>query len=106
MYALILFRLGSRPETADVAREHEAFIDDLIRGNQILLGGPWDCAAGPFRAAYLLRCASLEEARATTSADPIFRDRVYEAEIVEWQLVGINPEAIDRDLVLTPQQMS
>jgi uncharacterized protein YciI len=105
MYVIVLFKLGSRPESADISREHEAFIDALIRRNQILLGGPWDPAAGPFRAAYLLRCASLEEARAITLADPVFRDHVYEAEIVEWSLVGINPQAIDLGVVLTPDQL-
>ena len=105
MYAVVLFKLGSRPESADVRREHEVFIEGLIRRNQILLGGPWAPAAGPFRAAYLLRCASLEEARAITAGDPVFRDHVYEAEIVAWSLVGINPKAIDAGVVLSSDQV-
>jgi len=99
MYVLVLFKMGSGAETPELSRQHEAYIDHLIRTNQVLLGGAWGRAAGPFHAAYLLRCTSLDAAAAIASSDPYFRDGVWQPEIVEWDLVGINPGAIEPDLV-------
>ena len=103
MYALVL--LKPRPATRATARlddEHEAFITDLTRSNRILLGGEWTSHQGSVAAAYLLRVASLDEAAAVAEDDPLVRARAYEADIVQWDLVGINPEAIEADLVLRP----
>jgi uncharacterized protein YciI len=101
MYALVLFRRGRTPETDEITRAHEAFITGLIRRQRILLGGPLATAAGPFSAAYLLRCDSLEEASEIANADPYFREGVYRPEIVRWDLVGVDPEAIDPELSLS-----
>ena len=34
--------------------------------------------------------------------DPLVRERVMRADCVEWRLVGIDPDAIDAELVLRP----
>jgi hypothetical protein len=77
---------------------HERFIDSLIERHLVLLGGDFARPVGGIDAAYLLRCAGLGEARALASEDPLVRGGVFEAEAVEWYLVGIDPEAIDPDL--------
>lgn len=106
MYALVLFKPGSRPEDDGVNRRHEAFIDDLIRRNQVLLGGPWASPHTPFDGAYLLWCDSLVEANEIVGRDPCFRHGCHEPVVVEWDLVGINPGAIEPDIVLTSDHVT
>lgn len=105
MYVLVLFKAGSGAETSEVDRQHETFIDGLIRRNQILLGGRWAPPAGPFVAAYLLRCDSLDAAREIIGEDPYFHEGIYQAEVVEWKLVGINPNAIEPEVVLSADKL-
>ena len=103
MYALVLLRPHrNRQPSRELDAEHEAFITAQIRRNEILLGGEWARAAGSFEAAYLLRKGSLGEARALAEDDPYVREGAFEAEIVEWRLVGVNPDAIDPEVVLRP----
>jgi hypothetical protein len=52
--------------------------------------------------AYVLRCASRAEARATTAADPLVAAGAIRCDVVEWQLVGVNPDAVDREAVRYP----
>ncbi len=99
----MLKRSSEHPGPPKADERHEPFIDDLIRQNRVLLGGDWSETAGPFGAAYLLYCESLEEARAVVNRDPLVQVGVYEPTLIEWHLVGINPEAIDNDLVLTAE---
>jgi uncharacterized protein YciI len=77
---------------------HERFIDSLIERHLVLLGGDFAAPVGGADAAYLLRCADLDEAWALSREDPLVREGLFEAEAVEWRLVGIEPEAIDPDL--------
>ncbi len=105
MYALVLLKKGATLTAPSHDHEHEAFIGSLIRRNAILLGGTWGAVAGPFVAAYLLRCSSLDEARRLASEDPYCREGCYEPEVVEWKLVGINPKAIDPEKVLTADDL-
>ena len=99
MYFIVLFGPGGRNETDAIGKAHEAYIDQLIKQNLILLGGPWQSPVGGFSAAYVLRCISLEHARSIAASDPIFAEQVHEATIVEWCLVGINADAIDAGLL-------
>jgi uncharacterized protein YciI len=101
MHALVLLTPSASP-TAGLDAEHERFIDELDRGNTIVLGGSWKPAAGGFDAAYLLSCDSLDEARAVAASDPFVRSNAVRCEVVEWELVGVNPEAIDRASLLYP----
>jgi uncharacterized protein YciI len=101
MYFIVLFGPGRRQETDAISKAHEAYIDQLIEQDLILLGGPWQSPVGGFSAAYVLRCPSVDHARSIATSDPIFREQVYEPTIVEWCLVGINPGAIDAGLLTT-----
>jgi uncharacterized protein YciI len=82
--------------------EHERFIDGLDQANKVVLGGAWKPAAGGFEAAYLVSCESLEEARAIALSDPLARAETIRCDVVEWQLVGLNPDAVDRSSLLYP----
>jgi hypothetical protein len=54
-------------------------------------------------AAYVLPCGR-GEARAISSEDPLVANGIMTAACAEWQLVGINPEAIDAAAVLSPRR--
>jgi hypothetical protein len=51
------------------------------------------------RAAYLLRCEDVEEARAIAGRDPLTVHGVMRPPCVQWELVGVNPAAIDPSLL-------
>jgi hypothetical protein len=49
--------------------------------------------------------AGASRKRAIAEEDPYARGRAVRPECVEWQLVGINPDAIDPDAVIRPQDL-
>jgi hypothetical protein len=53
-----------------------------------------------FEAAYLLSCTTLDEARQIAASDPLVRGDAMRFEVVEWELVGVDPDAVDRDALL------
>lgn len=77
---------------------HVAFIDSLIERRLVFLGGDFSEPIDGIGAAYLLRCDSLEEARAIAADDPYAVHGVCRPEIVEWRPVGIDPNLIDPEL--------
>ncbi len=83
--------------------EHAPFIDGLIARNAVLLGGQFlDPPQPGVRAAYVLRCDSLEEARVIAASDPAVRSQSAKATVSPWELVAVNTAAIETDLVVTP----
>lgn len=56
-------------------------------------------------AAYLLRCGSLEETCDIVATDPYVVNDVARPVCVVWELVGINPDAIDEAAVLRPEDI-
>ena len=106
MYVLVMLSPeGRHKEPAEMTERHVKFITRLIRRNKILLGGGLDDSANPRRAAYLLKVASLEEGRSLAFEDPFVGESAYAASVVEWKLVGINPDAIDPEIVVRPEQV-
>ena len=105
-YVLVLFRAGARIADADRhARAHEDFVASLIRRNLVLLGGAFSEPLTDLHAGYLLRCASVEEARALVREDAFFAQDVFEPLAVEWRLLGINTDAVDTSAILTPRDV-
>jgi uncharacterized protein YciI len=101
VHALVL--LAPRPSHAsseDLQAGHEGFIDGLIAENRIVLGGDWKPPIAGFDAAYLLSCATLHEARQIAAKDPFVRGDAMRFEVVEWELVGVDPDAVDREVLL------
>jgi uncharacterized protein YciI len=86
----------------EVQRRHEQYIDELDQRKKVVLGGQWIPPAGPFAAAYVLSCESLREAREIAQTDPLVQANAIECQVVEWQLVGVNPDAVDRGALLFP----
>jgi uncharacterized protein YciI len=80
--------------------EHVRFIDRLDQANKVVLGGALRPAAAGFEGAYVVRCESLDEAREISASDPYVRADAVGCKVVEWELVGFNPDAVDRSALL------
>jgi uncharacterized protein YciI len=105
-YVLVILRRGANADNQQAyATAHERFIDSLITRNLVLLGGGFAESIDDAGAAYLLRCSGVEEARQIAAADPYVDHDVVRAECVVWELVGINPAAIDAAAVLRPEDV-
>ncbi|MFQ5919054.1 MAG: YciI family protein [Thermoplasmata archaeon] len=104
MYFLVLLRPGDARSDPRLDAQHEAFIDGLIRGNEILLGGNLSPRSG-LPAAYLLACDSRKRAEDVARDDPYVREGVFHPRVLEWRLVAINPDAVDTKLVLRPEDV-
>jgi hypothetical protein len=102
MHALVLLAPSGLSSSDELADEHERFIDGLIARHRVVLGGDWDPPVAGFEAAYLLGCASLDEAREIAGSDPFVRGGSMRFEVVEWGLVSVDPDAVDRDSLLYP----
>ena len=105
-YVLVILRGGANGENDQLhAPAHERFISTLIKQNVVLLGGAFAEAVDDAYAAYVLRCSGVEEARAIAAADPFVIHDVVRPECVLWELVGINPDAIDASAVIRPEDV-
>jgi uncharacterized protein YciI len=82
---------GDRPD-------HEPFVDWLDTMNLVLLGGDFEPAASGAEAAYVLSCASKPDAHELVAADPLVSSGCMRADVVEWHLVGVDPEAVGQEL--------
>jgi uncharacterized protein YciI len=103
MHALILMSpSGKSSADAEVQAEHEQFIGELDQANKVVLGGSWSPSAGTFEGGYVLTCESLEEAREIALSDPLVRADAIQCDVVEWELVGVNQDAVDRSSLLYP----
>jgi uncharacterized protein YciI len=106
-YVLVILRDGSRGQEEHLhAAAHEQFITSLIERNLVLLGGSLGAPLDDVYAAYVLRCGGVAEAEALAATDPFVVNDVVRPECVEWQLVGINPDAIDDDAVIRPSDVA
>jgi hypothetical protein len=105
-YVLVLLREGSNLKDEPVhAAAHERFISSLIRRNLVLIGGGLDDAVDDVYAAYVLRCGGVEEASAIAAEDPFVVNDVVRPQCVEWNVVGVNPDAIDASTVVRPEDI-
>jgi hypothetical protein len=95
VYFLVL--LTERPGQAEALPEHEPFIDSLIARELVLLGGSFEGAPS---VGYVLRCASLADARAVVATDPLVSSGAFDASVAVWDLVAIDPRQVDPALVV------
>jgi uncharacterized protein YciI len=101
MHALVLMApRRNNPADAELQVEHARFIDQLDQADTVVLGGGLRPAAAGFEGGYVLTCESLEQAREISASDPLVRAEAIRCQVVEWELVGINPDAVDRDALL------
>jgi hypothetical protein len=102
-YYLIVLRAGLREaDEQEHAAAHEAFVDSLVQQNVVLLGGPFGQPFRDAKAAYLVRCDGVDQARMLAASDPFVLRDVARPHCLEWRLVGVNPEAIDPSVVVRP----
>jgi uncharacterized protein YciI len=96
MYVLVTLLEG--PRFGEVEVDHEPFIDSLIAEHLVLLGGDVVASEQGVQAAYILRCHDLAAAEAIVATDPLVTSGVMSPQFAEWQLVGIDLEAVDDHL--------
>ena len=101
-YVLVLLEEveGGQPVAENA---HEEFVDSLIARNLVLLGG--ELELGRAFAAYVLR-ASLADAESIVAEDPLVVAGVAQPRLVPWELVGVNPDAIDEALIVRPRDIA
>jgi hypothetical protein len=94
VYVLVV--LTERPDVDGPPPEHEPFVDSLIERGLVLLGG----TLGDVDAAYVLRCDTLDEARAVVAEDPLVSSGAFTPSIAPWDLVGVDLRLVDADLAI------
>jgi uncharacterized protein YciI len=106
VYVLVLFREGPRLDELDAhAATHNDFVTSLIRRNLVVLGGNFSERVGDAHAAYLLHCRSPAAALELIADDPFFAHGVLEPQLIEWRLVGVNPDAVEPTDIVTPRDV-
>ena len=101
MYFLVL--LHEPTDKPDIEVDHESFVDSLIKRNVILLGGRLPASPDPgIWAAYVLSCASYDDAVEIVASDPLVTHGLAIPTITTWDLVAINTGAIADELAITP----
>jgi prepilin-type processing-associated H-X9-DG protein len=75
----------------------------LIRSNVAFFGGHVEF--GDVEGAYVIRCADLAAAKAVLAEDPWVRAGVARAECFPWDVVAINPAAIDPGVTSRPEDV-
>lgn len=99
MYYLITLAEPDGKVSAEI--DHESFIDSLVERQLVLLGGPLDGDRWPeATAAYVLRCASRQQADDVVATDPLVASGVATATVRHWDLAAIDPRIIDSALVV------
>ncbi len=82
--------------------EHEPFIDWLDSLSLVVLGAELDAPALGAEVAYVLSCGSLADAQELVVSDPLVSSGYMRADVVEWQVVGLNPAAVEPGLLSRP----
>ena len=74
------------PESAAVSREHQENIQKLTAAGKMVVAGPFvdQTGAQALAGLFILRVASLDEAKATVSTDPAVKAGRFTYEIVPW----------------------
>ena len=95
-YFLVLLSPGpNRAAEPEHRAAHIAFIETMVAATVVLLGGEFDSTIDGAQAAYLLHVASQSEAERWAAQDPLVAEKVFQARVVAWHLVGIAATAID-----------
>jgi hypothetical protein len=99
VYVLVLVNEVPGAAAAGLPEDaHEGYIDSLIARNLVLLGGSFAGRVGDATAAYVPHCDGMSAAREIAAEDPLAMAGAVKLEFVEWQLVGIDPAAIEPSL--------
>lgn len=95
-YFLVLLAPGpNRAAEPQHRAAHIAFIETMEAANVVLLGGEFGSPIDGAQAAYLLHVSSQSEAERWVARDPLIVEKVFQARVVAWHLVGIATTAID-----------
>lgn len=81
MHRFLVMALRGPNFNPDLVQPHKDYLEGLRAGGTLELSGPF---VGQGGGAYLLRCASLEEATQIVHADPAYGNG-WELTVYEWQ---------------------
>jgi hypothetical protein len=90
---MVLVLLRALDSGADL--DHESFVDEMIAARVVAMGGGF--TAGTYYGAYLLRVDDLAAAGEWVARDPLVRSGRWTAELLPWELVGVDAELLDVD---------
>lgn len=100
-YFLVLLEASTNRKQEEKYRiQHMEFIDSMIEQNKVLLGGSLGTGLKEMEGAYLSNVRTYAQAEEWALKDPYFEHNVYRAHIIQWDLVGIDKNAIDPLLIL------
>jgi uncharacterized protein YciI len=102
MHALIAMTPTDIGQDEELEGAHEEFIGELEAQHRVILGGELAPPVAGHYGAYVIRCDSLDEARAIAARDPLVKRGAVTLTVTEWRLVGVDPEAVDRTSLLFP----
>ena len=94
-YYLVLLTRTERANPDGELNPHEPFVDKMIREKVVLLGGDFVGDVGAAEGGYLLHTNTRAESEAWVAKDPLVSSGAYAPQIVEWDLVAIDPAAAD-----------
>lgn len=102
MHALIAMTPTGRDDNDKLQGAHEEFIGSLEQHHRVILGGELKPPLAGHYGAYVIRCRDLDEAQRIAESDPLAQQGAITVQAYEWQLVAVDPEAVDRDALLFP----
>jgi uncharacterized protein YciI len=99
-YFLVLLEASANRQQEEKYRaQHMEFIDSMIEQNKVLLGGSLGTGLKEMEGAYLLNVRTYAQAEAWVLKDPYVEHNIYTTHIIQWDLVGIDKNAIDPLLI-------
>jgi uncharacterized protein YciI len=99
-YLVLLEASANRKQEEKYEVEHIRFIDTMIEQNKVLLGGSLGIGLNEVEGAYLLNVRTHAEAETWTLKDPFVQHNIFRPRIIQWDLVGIDKNAIHPSLLL------
>ena len=94
-YYLVLLTRTENAKPDEVSNPHEPFVDTMIQEKVVVLGGDFVGDVGGAEGGYLLNTDTRAETEAWVGKDPLVSSGAYTARIVEWDLVAVDPAAVE-----------
>lgn len=88
-YVFVLLKTGSNTTTDKdklnlLFRGHMENIGKLVKEGKLVVAGPFGKNDKSYRGIFILNVRTAEEAKALLDADPAIKEKVLDAEILEW----------------------
>lgn len=89
MYVLVILKTGTnttatKAETDSAFAGHMANMGKLVKGNKLIVAGPFGKNDKTYRGIFILNTKSIEEAKEILATDPAYKAKLLDAEIMNW----------------------